>query len=206
MPQSGVYKTIGDELTNGFQLFLSGAGNQLGGRRVTVVIRDEGETAESGAAAVQQLIKQDQVTVLSGVASSATMAAIQDMVESAQIPLIGSNASPTTLQGVKYIWRTSYVNTEPGQAIAKYLATQRYGGAVALIAADYQAGHDEVEGFRNGYGPTDDDPIFTPFTPSPSTNFGQYLGQIKSSGAKAVFAFYAGAQATESSSSTGSSG
>lgn len=32
VPQSGLFKTIGDELTNGFQLYLSLSGNHLGGR------------------------------------------------------------------------------------------------------------------------------------------------------------------------------
>src|SRR5439155_426604 len=108
VPQSGVYKTIGDDLTNGFQLYVKLNGGKLGGRQADLVLADEGETAESGKAATDKLLKQDHVGALTGVVSSATMAAIKDTVETAQVPLVGSNASPTTLQGVKYIWRTSF--------------------------------------------------------------------------------------------------
>jgi branched-chain amino acid transport system substrate-binding protein len=198
VPQSGVYKTVGDELTNGFQLYLSMNSNTLGGRQVRLVVQDEGETADSGKAAVTKLIKQDKVTVLSGVASSATMDAVRDLVESSQIPLIGSNASPTTLQGVRYIWRTSYVNDEPGKALGRYVSTKVPGGAVALIAPDYQAGYDEVAGFLATFGrETDAAPIYTPFAPSPGTNFQPHLTAIRNSTARAVFAFYAGSQAVE---------
>jgi branched-chain amino acid transport system substrate-binding protein len=198
VPQSGVYKTIGDDLTNGFQLYLSLNNNVLGGRQVRLITVDEGETADSGKAAVERLIKQERVLALSGVASSATMDAVRDLVESSQTPLIGANASPTTLQGVRYIWRTSYVNDEPGKALGHYLSDIVKDGSIALIAPDYQAGRDEIEGFLSAYGSTlDTQPVYTPFSPSPSNNFQSYLETIRNSGAKAVFAFYAGAQAVE---------
>jgi branched-chain amino acid transport system substrate-binding protein len=198
VPQSGVYKTIGDELTNGFQLYLSVNNNRLGGRPVKLVTVDEGETANSGRAAVERLIKQERVLALSGVASSATMGAVRELVESSQIPLIGSNASPTSLLGVRYIWRTSFSDDEPGRALGRYVAGKFGDGSVALVAADYQAGRDGIEGFLATYGRSvDTQPIYTPFGPTPSTNFQSALNTIRSSGARAVFAFYSGGQAVE---------
>src|SRR5436305_391555 len=138
IPQSGVYKTIGDDLSNGFQMFIKLNGNKLGGRGVDLVFADEGETAESGKAAAAKLLKQDRVTALSGVVNSAVMNAIKDDVEAAQVPLIGSNASPTTLIGVKYIWRTSYVNDEPCRSLGAYVANRVGDGSVYLMCADYQ--------------------------------------------------------------------
>jgi branched-chain amino acid transport system substrate-binding protein len=197
VPQSGIYKSIGDELGNGFRLYLDLNDRRLGGRPVNLVTVDEGETAESGKAAVERLVKQERVLALSGVASSATMVAVRDVVESSQIPLIGSNASPTTLQGVRYIWRTSYVNDEPGKALGRFVANKVGNGSVALIGPDYQAGHDEIDGFLAAYGKDAENPIYTPFTPTPTTNFQPYLTTIKGSGAKAVMCFYAGSEAVE---------
>ena len=196
VPQSGLFKTIGDELTNGFQLYLSLSGNHLGGRPVKLVTVDEGETGDSGKAAVERLIKQERVLALSGVASSATMAAIKELVESSQIPLIGSNASPKTLQGVRYMWRTSCADDEPGQALGKYVATRVGGGSVALVAADDQGGRDAIEGFQDKYGKVSIDPIYTAFGSS-ATNFQPALNNVRTSGAKAVVAFYSGTQAIE---------
>jgi branched-chain amino acid transport system substrate-binding protein len=198
VPQSGIYKTIGDDLTNGFQLYLNTHDKHLGGRSVQLVTVDEGETPESGKAAVERLIKQEQVLALSGVASSTTMVEVRDLIESSQVPLIGSNASPTSLQGVRYIWRTSYVNDEPGRALGKYVANRLTSGNVAIMAADYQAGRDEVKGFLEAYGNRGLalQPIFTPFSP-PSTNFQSALASIKASDARLVFAFYGGSQAVE---------
>jgi branched-chain amino acid transport system substrate-binding protein len=198
VPQSGVYKTIGDELTRGFELYLNLRNRRLGRRPVTLVTVDEGETADSGKAAVERLIKQEKVLALSGVASSTTMTAIRELVETSQTPLIGSNASPTSLQGVRYIWRTSYVNDEPGKALGRFVAAKVGNGSVAVIAPDYQAGRDEIEGFLSTFGKDPEgQPIYTPFNPTPTMNFQPYLTSIKNSRAKAVLCFYAGAQAVE---------
>jgi branched-chain amino acid transport system substrate-binding protein len=195
VPQSGTFKTIGDDLANGFQLYLDTHDGRLGDRSVKLVTLDEGETAESGRAAAERLIKQEKVLALSGVASSATMSAVRDLVENSQVPLVGSNASPTTLQGVRYIWRTSYINDEPAKALGGY-AAQKLGSrdSVAIIAPDHQAGRDDVRGFLDAYGgPVEGQPIYTP----PSTNLQPQLNTMKNSGARAVFCFFGGAQAVE---------
>ncbi|CAM5638010.1 ABC transporter substrate-binding protein [Streptomyces avidinii] len=198
VPQSGTYKALGDDMKQGFELYVAQHGGKLGGRDVRIVVADEGETADSGKAAAEKLVKQDRVLAVSGVVSSATINGVKDLFEANRIPLVGSNASPTTLTGTKYIWRTSYVNDEPGKALGKHVA-EKAGGPVFLIAAGYQAGTDEVEGFKSTFLPAGGkiagEEVYTPF---PATkNFQPYLAQIESSGAKAVFCFYAGGAAVD---------
>ncbi|MFD8889006.1 ABC transporter substrate-binding protein [Streptomyces sp. NPDC059566] len=198
VPQSGTYKALGDDMKAGFELYVQQHGGRLGGREVQIVVADEGETADSGKAAAEKLVKQDRVLAVSGVVSSATVNGVKDLFETSRIPLVGSNASPTTLTGAKYIWRTSYVNDEPGKALGRHVA-ERAGGPVFLIAAGYQAGKDEIEGFKSTFLPAGGsiagEEVYTPF---PGTkNFQPYLSQIENSGAKAVFCFYAGGAAVD---------
>ncbi|MGW1770968.1 ABC transporter substrate-binding protein [Streptomyces sp. NPDC002104] len=199
VPRSGTYKALGDDMKQGFELYVAQHGGKLGGREVEIVIADEGETADSGKAAAEKLVKQDRVLAVSGVVSSATINGVKDLFETAKVPLVGSNASPTTLTGTTYIWRTSYVNDEPGKALGKHVAQQAGSGSVFLIAAGYQAGKDEVEGFKSTFLPAGGriagEEVYTPF---PGTkNFQPYLAQIEKSGAKAVFCFYAGGAAVD---------
>ncbi|MFF4010825.1 ABC transporter substrate-binding protein [Streptomyces sp. NPDC001717] len=198
VPQSGTYKALGDDMKQGFELYVEQHGGKLGGRKVEIVVADEGETADSGKAAAEKLVKQDRVLAVSGVVSSATINGVKDLFESSKVPLVGSNASPTTLTGTTYVWRTSYVNDEPGKALGKHVA-DKAGGPVFLIAAGYQAGKDEVEGFKSTFLPAGGkiagEEVYTPF---PGTkNFQPYLAQIERSGAKAVFCFYAGGAAVD---------
>lgn len=197
VPQSGVYKSLGDDMLAGFQVYLEEHDNKLGGADVEVVLADEGETADSGKAAADKLVKQDKVTVVTGVVSSAVMNGVADLFETSKIPLVGSNASPTTLTDATYIWRTSYVNDEPGEALGKYVA-ENVDGGVYFLAADYQAGKDEVAGFKKTFEPADGEIIDEVYTPFPATsNYQPFLANAKSSGAKALFSFYAGGAAVE---------
>jgi branched-chain amino acid transport system substrate-binding protein len=196
VPQSGVYKSLGDDMRAAFELYLEQNDGQLGGRDVKLSIADEGETPESGRAAAEKLVKSDKVMAVSGVVSSATMNGVQDLFE-AGVPLVGSNASPTTLVGAEYIWRTSYVNDEPGKALGQYVA-ENVDGPVYLLAADYQAGKDEVAGFKETFlaaGGEIADEVYTPFPTT--TNFQPFLADLESSGAQAVFTFYAGGAAVD---------
>lgn len=197
VPQSGVYKSLGDDMKNGWELYLEQNDGQLGGREIDTVLADEGETPESGNAAADRLVQQEQVMAVTGVVSSATMNGIYEMFESGGIPLVGSNASPTTLTDVEYIWRTSYLNDEPGKALGAYVA-ENVDGPVYLLAADYQAGIDEIEGFKETFLPTGGEVADEVYTPFPTTtNFQPYLSQLQQSGADAVFTFYAGGAAVD---------
>ncbi|MDF2091584.1 ABC transporter substrate-binding protein [Knoellia sp. 3-2P3] len=197
VPQSGVYKSLGDDMKAGFEVYLKEKGNKLGGKEVQVVTADEGETADTGKAAADKLVKQDKATVVTGVVSSATMNGIVDLFETSQIPLVGSNASPTTLTGKKFVWRTSYVNDEPGKALGAYVAKQEKG-PVYLLAADYQAGKDETGGFKETFEPAGGKVAAEVYTPFPGTkNFQPFLANLQKSGAKSVFTFYAGGAAVD---------
>lgn len=197
IPQSGVYNSLGDDMRAGFEIYLEQNDDMLGGREVDVVIADEGETADTGRAAAERLVQQEEVLVVSGIVNSAVLNGSVDLFEEGGIPLVGSNASPTTLDDVEYIWRTSYVNDEPGKALGEYVA-QNEDGSVYLLAADYQAGLDEVTGFKETFEPAGGeiaDEVFTPFPGT--TNFQPFLSNLGSSDAEAVFTFYAGGAAVD---------
>lgn len=197
VPQSGVYKSLGDDMKAGFEQYVKEKGNKLGGRDVEVILADEGETADSGKAAADKLVKQDKVHVVTGIVNSAVMNGTVDLFESSGIPLVGSNASPTTLTGKKFVWRTSYVNDEPGKALGGYVAKQNKG-PVYLLAADYQAGKDEVGGFKETFEAAGGKVAGEVYTPFPTTkNFQPFLANLQKSGATQVFTFYAGGAAVD---------
>jgi branched-chain amino acid transport system substrate-binding protein len=204
VPGSGPNKVIGDEITNGFQLFLTLNDGQLGGHPVTLVPAEEGDTAKTGQAAVDRLVKEG-VLALTGVVSSAVMLGIRDTVEQARIPLVGSNASPISLQSVVYIWRTSYVLNEPGEALGQYLRqTLDASSRIAIFGTQGQSTRDVIDGLRRGYEQggrrLTDDPVFTPDYANPGK--GAYTGSIskvldRRPGPDAVFCHYTGVQAVQ---------
>lgn len=202
VPSAGPNQAIGDEITNGFQLFLGLNNQRLGGHPATLISAEEGEDAKSGQAAVDRLLSEG-VLALTGVVSSAVMLGIRDSVEQARVPLIGSNASPTSLQSVVYIWRTSYVLDEPGRALGRYLnetlpATSR----IAIIAPQNGSSRDVIDGFRTGYEVNGrriaDAPIFTPDVANPGRGvYSDAIRRAMDHRPDVIFCHYAGPAAVQ---------
>jgi branched-chain amino acid transport system substrate-binding protein len=201
VPGTGGYKPIGDEILNGFRRYLRTTGNRLGGHPVVEEEADEGDSAETAREGMERLLDREVLAVV-GLASSAAIMEVSTIVEQAHVPLLGANASPRDLQGVPYVWRTSYLNQEPGLAMGRDLATATTG-RVAVVAQDDLTGTDAVAGLQEAFAAaqaTDRlaDPILTPYQSQPAEDaFAGPLARLRDQDPEAVFAVYAGAAAVE---------
>ena len=195
---SGIYSTIGQDLRDGFQLYLDEHGGELGGRPITLITADEGSGPGIATPAATKLINDDKVVALTGIVSGDSFAAIAPLTTAARIPLIGSNSRPD-IEDVSYIWTTSYMSSDAGTAIAGYIR-DHIDGPVFAIGPDFQGGWDNLSGFTTRFlqeggrlANPDGQTLFTPYPGT--TDFMPYLSSIAGSGAKAVYCFYAGADA-----------
>jgi branched-chain amino acid transport system substrate-binding protein len=198
VPQSGVYAPLGEDMEQGFRLCLDQADGRLGGHEVNVKVVDEGESPNTGVPAAQGLV-QDGVTAVVGVVSSATALGVRDLFDEAQIPLIVANAGANDITGAaasEYVWRTAYNSEGLSGAIGPYVAEQVGDGGVYVMAADYAAGHEHAAAFTKTFEAAGGTVVGESFTPFGETeNFQPFLSQIRQSGAKAVYVFYAGSEA-----------
>ncbi|MCT9078711.1 ABC transporter substrate-binding protein [Streptomyces fulvoviolaceus] len=198
VPLSGVYAPIGEDLRDGFQLYLDEHDGKLGGRDVELVTADEGEGPQTGVPAAQKLVTQDRVTAVAGVVNSATALGLRDFFDESEKPLLIANAGADDITGTRksdYVWRTSFSNGKVSAALGPTVAEEAEG-SVYLIAADYAAGKEMVAGFRKTFEAAGGKVAGEKYTPFGTTqDFQPYLSAIRKSGAKAVFAFYAGAEA-----------
>jgi branched-chain amino acid transport system substrate-binding protein len=200
-PQTGPLKVIGDDLVNGFQLYLQLNQNRLGGHPVQLVTADEGADAKSAKGAIESLLGQS-VLALTGVANSSALVGLRDTVEGATVPLIATNGVPGSLEGVLYIWSASFVDNEPSQALGGYLTgVVPSSQKVAVVAPSDDIGRDAVDMFRQTFGGADRRLIETFWTDAavaPGKDFFRpTLARLKSSNANVVYAFYTGPAAIE---------
>ncbi|WP_432987734.1 ABC transporter substrate-binding protein [Dactylosporangium sp. CA-233914] len=197
---TGTYQAVGTDLKNGFELYLKTHDGKLGGHPIDLRIADEGDGAATAVPAATKLVKDDKVVAVTGIVGGGSVAAVADMLNQAKIPLVGSNGRPK-LDDLSRVWMTSFMSSDPGQSIAQYIK-EKVNGPVYAIGPDYQGGWDEVGGFTDEFakigGQLANPGGKTKWTPFPATtNFLPYFNEIKSSGAKAVYTFYAGKAAID---------
>ncbi len=199
VPLSGVYAPLGEDMKNGFQLYLDQHANKLGGKTVNLVTADEGEGPQTGVPAVTRVVTQERVAAVTGIVNSATALGVKDTVVSAKVPLVISNAGADgiTASGASpYIWRTSFTNGTVGAPLGEEVAKRVGGGTVYLMAPDYAAGKEQIAGFRKTFEAAGGKVAGEAYTPFGTTqDFQPFLSRVRSSGADAVFVFYAGAEA-----------
>jgi branched-chain amino acid transport system substrate-binding protein len=199
VPQSGVYATVGNEMKHAWELWLERHGGKLGNRTVTTIVADEGESPQTGVPAVQKLLQSDQVDAIVGIISSAIALGAKDKVAEAKKLMIVANAGAGAITGAAkspYIWRTSFTNAQVASVMGKHLATKADVGPVFLIAPDYSAGAEVIRGFKSTFeagGGKIAGEAKPPF--GKTQDFQPFLTSIQSSGAKATFCFFAGAEA-----------
>jgi branched-chain amino acid transport system substrate-binding protein len=198
---SGIYQTVGEDMVDGFELYLELNDNQLGGRPVALEVADEG-AGELALPAAERLIRQSRVDVLAGIVGGGSYAAVAPLAAENQIPLVGANGRPNLEPDqVEWLWHTSFISDEPGRAIAPYVS-ENVAGPVYAIGPDYQGGHDELRGFVESFtalgGELANPDGETRWTPFPdTTDFIPYFNEIAQTDAAAVYTFYAGAAAVD---------
>jgi branched-chain amino acid transport system substrate-binding protein len=198
IPQAGVYTPLGEDMQQGWDLWLEQNDGMLGGYEVETVIADEGEGPDTGVPAIQRLLQEDQVDVVVGVVNSATALGAADQFAEAQKLLVVTNAGAgaiTADASSPYVWRTSFTNAQIAAAMGEHLAAEGVG-PVYVMAPDYAAGQEVVAGFTEAYeagGGTVAGQALPPF--GTTQDYQPFLSPIESSGAEATFVFFSGGEA-----------
>ncbi|WP_341236183.1 ABC transporter substrate-binding protein [uncultured Sulfitobacter sp.] len=197
LPFSGVYASLGNEIEAGFNL---GLAEFSGETDVTFeILREDTEVSPPAALGkARKLILQEQVDVMVGIVSSGVLGAVRDMVHGAGVPLIVANAGNDEATGAAcspYITRMSFSNGQINRPMGTWMAEQGIE-TVYTLAPDYAAGRQMIDAFAETFTAAGGEIVGQDFTPFQKTqDFGPYLAQAASSGADAVYVFYAGGEA-----------
>lgn len=197
VPTSGAHKSIGTDMSRGFDLYLEQHGGKLGGRLVDVIEADEGDRVETGVAAVSRLIEEDDVQAVVGVVSSETALAAKEVANTNETPLIVTGAGADDFaDGSDYLWRTSSTNASLGGSLGKAIAQATDRGTAYVIAPDDDAGHEFSDSFMIAQEAAGGHVAGQSYTPAGVTEeWSGHFDKVKKSGADAIYAAYAGKEA-----------
>jgi branched-chain amino acid transport system substrate-binding protein len=154
LPYSLVYADLGNSITNGFQLYLDKVGAQAGNRRITVLKEDEKVSTADAVAATKKLVEQSNVDMIAGYVASPNAAGNRDYLTQNQVPTLVANAGANALSRAAkspYIYRTSFSNWQPTHPMGTYLSDNLGVKTVQLVYANYAAGNETAQSFRETF-------------------------------------------------------
>lgn len=198
LPYSGVYASIGEEITNAMAMAFEEAGNAVNGRALKIIRADTETKPNVAAAKARELVTSDNVDFLVGPVASSEAMAIRDFVHQSKIPLVMPNAGANVLTGEKcspYIVRVGFSNDQFVRPTGKWLFDKGVKSAF-LLAPDYAAGRELMGGFKKSFTAAGGKIVGEEYSPFGQTSdFGPYLAKVKDAKPDAVFVFYAGSEA-----------
>jgi len=188
---SGPPAALGKQALDGFQLGLKSLGGKLGGREVETVVVDDELKPDLAITKVQALIDRDKVDFVVGPIFSNVLQAIIKPVTDQKIFLISPNAGPSSFAGKAcnpFFFVTSYENDRIHAASGTYAQEKGYK-RVFLLAPNYQAGKDAIEGFKLTFKGEIVDEVYTPLT---QLDFSAELAKIAAAKPDAIYTFMPG--------------
>lgn len=191
---SGPIGALGQDNYDGFMLALEQRDGKLGGAAVQVLKEDDQFKPDVGLQIVQKLVEKEKAPIITGVMGSNVMMAVARPITEKQVFLIGSNAGPSAQAGAQcspYQFVVSWQNDGHAEAAGKYSMDRGYKRMV-LIAPNYQAGKDAIQGFKRTYKGQVVEELAPGMT---QPDFSAEIAQIAAAKPDAVYAFFPGSLA-----------
>lgn len=188
---SGPPGALGKQAADGFALALEEKGGKLGGQTVEMIVEDDELKPDVALLKAKNLIEREEVDIVVGTIFSNMLQAIFKPVVESETFLISPNAGPSTFAGKNcnpYFFVTSYQNNQNSE-VAGMIANSKGYENVFLMVPNYQAGRDNVEGFKSTFKGNVVSEVFTPLG---HQDFSAELAQISTSDADALFTFMPG--------------
>ncbi|MEM6421563.1 MAG: ABC transporter substrate-binding protein, partial [Pseudomonadota bacterium] len=193
---SGPPAALGNQMRDGFQLGLDKLGGKLGGQTVELIIEDDELKPDVAITRAKKLVESDEVDIVVGTIFSNMLAAIFKPVTQSDTILISPNAGPSIFAGRNChpnFFATSYQNNQNAEAMGVYARGEGFQ-RVFLLAPNYQAGKDQLEGFKSRFLAEGGEGVIVDeiYTPLGHKDFSAEIARISASGADAIYTFMPG--------------
>ena len=182
---------LGQDMYDGFMLAVEQNGGKLGDVPVQIIKEDDQFKPEVATQIVQRLIEKEHVPIITGLAGSNVMMAVHSAIVEKEVFLIGANAGPSPIAGARcspYQFIASWQNDSWAEAAGRY-ATDKGYTRIMLLATNYQAGKDALQGFKKFYKGVIVDELYTGIS---QPDFSAEISMVASKNPDAVFAFLPG--------------
>lgn len=188
---SGPAGVIGKHMKDAADLALEMLGGKIGGVPAQIVYGDDQFRPDVGRQAAEEMLKRDKVDFMTGfIWSNVLLASYQPIIQSGTI-FVGANAGPHEIAGTTCApnyFSASWQNDQTPEAMGKYMNDQKMDD-VYLIAPDYAAGKDMVNGFKRYFKGKIAAEVYT--KPGQS-DYQVEISQIRAANPKALFIFLPG--------------
>ncbi len=192
VPLTGAFAENGKQMTAALKLFTEQNGSVVAGKKIEILLRDDGGVADQAKRIAQEFVVQDKVAVLAGYNPTPAALAVAPLSAEAKIPQIvtGSSASITT-QRSPYIVRTFATQAQITVPMAQWALRQGIRRVVTVVS-DYAPGLETEKAFIDAFKAGGGEIVETVRVPLGLLDFAPFLQRARDAKPEALFAWVPG--------------
>jgi branched-chain amino acid transport system substrate-binding protein len=151
LPMTGQQQSTGVQIAAAIRLYMAQNGDTVAGKRIEVIVKDDGAVAENSKRLAQELIVKDKVNFLVGFGVTPTALAVAPLATEAKIPEVVMAAGTSIItERSPYIVRTSFTLPQSTVIMADWALKNGIKKVVSL-ASDYAPGIDSEVSFKDTF-------------------------------------------------------
>jgi branched-chain amino acid transport system substrate-binding protein len=195
IPMTGAgFNAVGRQITAGVRLYMQQHGDTVAGRKIEVIMRDDGGVADNARRIVQEMIVNDKVAIV-GAGITPTALAIGQIVTQAKIPtVVMVSGASITVDRSPYMVRTSFTLGQSSGIMGEWAAKNGSKRVVTLVN-DWAPGIEAETAFKTSFTAAGGQILEAMRIPLANPDFAPFLQRIRDIGPDTAFIYFPGTQA-----------
>src|ERR1700728_2523239 len=151
LPMTGQQQSTGKQEAAAIKLFQAQHGDTVAGKKVEVIIKDDGAVPDNTKRIAQELIVNEKVNFVAGFGVTPTALAVAPLATEAKVPEVVTAAGTSIItEKSPYIARTSFTLAQSTVPMADW-AVQNGIKKVVTMISDYAPGLDAEKSFKGEF-------------------------------------------------------
>jgi branched-chain amino acid transport system substrate-binding protein len=189
LPMTGPQASTGKQIDAAVRLYMQENGNQVAGKKVEVILKDDGAVPDNTKRIAQELIVNDKVNFIAGFGVTPTALAVAPLATQAKVPEIVMAAGTSIItERSPYIARTSFTVAQSATVIADWAVKNSIRKVVTLVS-DYAPGIDAQESFKGALAGGGGQVVAELRVPLANPDFAPFLQRARDASPDAIFVF-----------------
>jgi branched-chain amino acid transport system substrate-binding protein len=189
LPMTGQQASTGRQIDAAIKLWVAQNGNRAGGKKVEVIIKDDGSLPDATRRLAQELVVNDKVVALAGFGITPSAMAAAPIATQSKTPLVVMAAATSSItEASPYVVRTSFTLPQVSVGLAEWASANKIKKVVSLVA-DYGPGYDAEKFFAERILFNGGQVIEKLRTPLRAPDFAPVLQKVRDANPDALFVF-----------------
>jgi branched-chain amino acid transport system substrate-binding protein len=189
LPMTGPFASTGRQVEAGVRAYMALHGDEVAGKKIELVLRDDAGTADQTRRIAQELVVNEGAKMLVGFGLTPLAMSVAPVLNQAKVPAIITSATTSAIMKQSdYFVRASMAGPQSAVPVATWAAQNGLKRVVTLVT-DYGPGHDIEKGFTDQFKKEGGEIVEAVRVPLQNPDFAPFLQRVRDAKPDAIFVF-----------------